>query len=202
MEFDKVGVIGRFKPPHKGVEIMLKTLCEKANEVIIGIGSSNKYNYRNPFTVKESEEMINILLFDYKNYRIINIPDFAQLPKYRNGKRWRNYLVGKFGNLDCFISANPYVVELLRGYYKIIHPADLIPVEDQIRVKGTQIRIELAKDGNWKPLVSENIANYLEKNNLVERFQKEFGLETLASFMDVNFMCETAAKEKRYSQEV
>lgn len=53
-KFRKLGAIGRFKPLHLGAAAMLEALCENAEEVVIGIGSSNKYNLRNPFTAEES----------------------------------------------------------------------------------------------------------------------------------------------------
>ena len=41
-----IGLIGRFKPLHLGASVLLESACEKAEKVIIGIGSSNKYNIR------------------------------------------------------------------------------------------------------------------------------------------------------------
>lgn len=176
----KVGLIGRFKPLHNGAYVMLEAACEQADKVIIGIGSSNKYNLRNPFTAKESEEMIHAALSKYTNYSIIHIPDFAHIPEYRDGQKWKEFILEKFGSLDYFISGNTYVGELLRDDYNIIHPATIIPREKQVKLKATKVRIEMALGNNWKPLVPESIAEYLENNKLVERFRKEFGLQTIA----------------------
>ena len=52
----RVGFIGRFKPLHKAAAIVLEEICKRSDHVIIGIGSANKYNYRNPFTAELSDE--------------------------------------------------------------------------------------------------------------------------------------------------
>ncbi len=57
-----VGIIARFKPVHKGHAAILEALCERADLVYIGLGSPNKYDVRNPFSAKESEEMIDLVI--------------------------------------------------------------------------------------------------------------------------------------------
>jgi nicotinamide-nucleotide adenylyltransferase len=177
----KVGTVGRFKPLHLGAYAMLKALCENSDIVIIGIGSSNKYNLRNPFTAEETEAMIHAALKpEHNNYSIVHIPDFAHVPRYRNGERWREYVVEKFGQLDYFVAGNAYVMELLKRDYQVIHPAELVPLEDHIHLRGTGVRTEMARGDGWKELVPSRVVDYLEENKLVERFRREFGLETLA----------------------
>lgn len=131
------GLIGRFKPVHNGAAIMLQSVCENAEHVIIGIGSCNKYNARNPFTAKESEDMVGIVLEDYKNYEIVHVPDFAQIPEYADGKKWRDYISDKFGRFDYFVTANEFVAELMKEKYKIINPSLIIPKEKHVMVKYT-----------------------------------------------------------------
>lgn len=180
MELGRVGVVGRFKPLHNGGALMLEAICEKADEVIIGIGSSNKYNLRNPFTPEESKEMIEKFLSQrFSNYKIIFIPDFAHIQEYDDGQKWREYIKKEFGKLDYFVSGNEYVSKLLEKDYKVIHPAELISEDKRIILKATEVRVEIAKVGNWKSLVPNVVAEYLENSGLVQRFRKEFGLQTL-----------------------
>src|SRR3989344_7821397 len=104
----RVGTIARFKPLHLAGARMLEALCEEADQVVIGLGSANKYNLRNPFTVKESEAMVRAYLSSaYDNYECIEIPDFAQMPEYKDGQKWREYIVKHLGKLDYFITGNP-----------------------------------------------------------------------------------------------
>src|SRR3989338_1300218 len=116
----RVGLVGRFKPLHNGAKVMLESLCEQAKEVLIGIGSSNKYNARNPFTADESEDMVNaVLKKNYSNYSIMHIPDFGHEKEYSDGKKWAGYVAEHFGALDYFISGNEFVSELMKDKYAI-----------------------------------------------------------------------------------
>jgi len=187
-EFHRLGFIGRFKPLHKGAALALETLCEKAEHVIIGIGSANKYNMRNPFTAEESGDMIDLFLSQrFDNYEIMYIPDSGHIPEYNDGQQWRRTVRQAFGELDYFASGNDYVKSLLGNDYNLIHPASLIPKEKQMFVKATQVRVAMARNENWQQYVPGTVANYLQQNNLVERFQKEFGLETLASALNQQY---------------
>lgn len=180
-----VGCVGRFKPLHNGGAAMLETLCEKSEHVIIGIGSSNKYNSRNPFTPTESREMIDAYLKDkFSNYEFKEVPDFAHIPEYSDGKKWKEYITDNFGILDHFISGNEYVSDLMRNTYDIIHPASIIPSEKHIYLRATEVRVEMARNGNWQDLVPKEVSEYITRNNLDKRFKKEFGLEILSQLAD------------------
>jgi len=181
----KVGLVGRFKPLHKQAAYMLESVCENANHLTIGIGSSNRYDARNPFTANESEDMINSFLsLNFSNYNIIHIPDFAQIKKYGDGQKWKEYVVENFGKLDYFISSNPYVLGLLKDSYSLLGAFEMVPPEKRQRMKGTGVRIEIAKFGDWEKFVPEPVAKYLKENNLIQRFRDEFGLETLGRIFD------------------
>src|SRR3989344_6572629 len=119
----KVGLIARFKPLHIGAARMLEAVCSNADYVTIGIGSSNKYNLRNPFTASESEEMVHAFLKNrFSNYNVVHVPDFAHIPEYADGEKWKSYIIENFGDIDFFVSSNPFVTDLLKDSYKIIHP--------------------------------------------------------------------------------
>jgi nicotinamide-nucleotide adenylyltransferase len=176
MTFKKLGIVGRFKPLNNFGAPMLGEMCRQAVEVIIGIGSSNRYNLRNPFTAEESEAMIRAFLSpDYDNYEIVQIPDSGNLPQ-----KWREQVREHFGELDHFISGNAYVSDLLKDDYNIVHPSVILPPEKMIIVRSTEVRYRMATDQDWQSLVPDSVAEYLMGNGLVERFKQEFGAETIA----------------------
>lgn len=184
----KVGFVGRFKPLHLGGAILLEEVCKQAKYVLIGIGSSNKYNIRNPFTAEESEGMIRAVLNGFSNYDIIYVPDFAHVPEYKNGQEWKKFVLENFGKLDYFISGNDFVKELLRENYQLLHPYEIIPEEKRVRLRATEVRVEIARFGDWKRLVPPPATDYMERNGIVDRFRNEFGLATLATLsQDVNY---------------
>ena len=170
----KIGLIGRFKPLHNGNSALLESACENSSQVLIGIGSSNRYDLINPFTAIETEGMIRAVLSpNYSNFEIFYIPDF------RDDEKWRNDVREKFGNLDYFVSGNQYVAQILKESYRILHPFELIPEERQLKLNSTEVRIEIAKGEQWKDLVPAIVAEYLENSGLIERFRREFGEQTL-----------------------
>lgn len=193
----RVGIIGRFKPLHNGGARLLENICRQAKEVIIGIGSVNKYNVRNPFTAEESAEMIHSFLNQrFNNYKVVFVPDFAHIPDYKDGNKWKEHVKKVFGELDYFISGNNYVSELLKDTYKIMHPANIVPKEEWIRLRAAKVRLEMVYGNKWKELVPEPVVNYLEINGIIERFREEFGLATLALILEDYKIFETETRDE------
>ncbi len=172
--FKRIAMVARWKPVHLGHVPVLRALCSCADRAFIGIGSSNRYNARNPFTLEETMEMLQLVLASHSNYTLVPVPDLD------DGPRWRLMVLGMFGSLDAFVTDNPYVASLLRDDYLLLRPVALLPPEERIAVDGNMVRRELARGGNWRALVSPEIADYIAARHLDERFRREFGLETLA----------------------
>jgi len=200
----KAGLIARFKPLHNGAALMLEQVCMQADHVIIGIGSCNKYNARNPFTADESRAMVDLYLRQrFSNYEFINVPDYGQIQAYKNGRRWRAEVILAFGGLDSFVTANPYVAQLLSDHYRIVHPSELIPHDKWIPIRASMVRYAMATGQDYRRLVPDVVSAYLEKNKMVERFRREFGLETIAGIQERNYTGrEDADAEKKNAQEL
>lgn len=170
----RLGMVARWKPVHLGHAAVLDALVEHADEVLIGIGSSNRYDLRNPFTAEESEAMIRLVLGDHPGYRVLPVPDLG------HGPRWRALVADLFGPLDLFVTANEYVRDLMREIYRVVHPVTLVPPERRIRLDATAVRRAMAQGEGWRSLVPAPVAEYLETQGLDRRFRREFGLATLA----------------------
>ncbi len=172
--FKKIGMIARWRPVHIGQALVLRALCDHAGHAYIGIGSSNRYNARNPFTLDETMDMLRLALYARDNYALIPVPDLD------DGPRWRVMVLDLFGELDLFVTDNPYVANLLRNDYRIIRPVELIPSEEQVRVDGAMVRAMMARGESWQAWVEERCVLYIQHKKLDQRFRREFGLETLA----------------------
>jgi nicotinamide-nucleotide adenylyltransferase len=172
--FNRIGMVARWKPVHLGHLPVLHALCEQAEHALIGIGSSNRYNARNPFTVDETTDMLNLVLASYDNYTLISVPDLD------DGPRWRLMILDLFGPLDAYVTANPYVAHLLIEDYALIKPVALVAEAHRIAVDGTMVRREMVRGGPWQDLTPPEITHYILERKLDERFRREFGLETLA----------------------
>ena len=171
---DRIGMVARWRPVHRGHALVLRALCDRAVKVLIGIGSSNRYNLRNPFTLEETIDMIRLALPERKNYTLIPVPDLD------DGPRWRVMILDLFGPLDLFVTANPYVASLLAADYRIARPVELVSEDAKIAIDGTMVRREMARGDGWQDLVPKNVADYIAARRLDERFRREFGLQTLA----------------------
>jgi nicotinamide-nucleotide adenylyltransferase len=154
----RLGMIARWKPVHLGHASVLEALVEHADEVLIGIGSSNRYD----------------VLGDRPGYSILPVPDLG------HGPRWRAMVTGLFGPLDLFVTANDYVRDLMREVYRVVHPVLLVAPERRIPLDATAVRRAMAQGEGWKEMVPPDVADFIEAEGLDRRFRREFGLATLA----------------------
>lgn len=172
-------MVARWKPVHLGHAAVLRGLVRNAQLALIGIGSSNKYDVENPFTAAETADMIRCVLAGHDNYRLIDVPDLG------NGPRWRSLVRQLFGPVDVFVTANAYVYSLLREVYPMMHPVRLVPASERNPQNGAAVRQAMARPGQeWADLLPRSVADYLRERGLIERFRREFGRATLATFED------------------
>jgi nicotinamide-nucleotide adenylyltransferase len=171
---DRIGMVARWRPVHLGHAPVLRALCDRASEALIGIGSSNRYDLRNPFTLEETIDMIRLVLAERQNYTLVPVPDLD------DGPRWRIMVIDLFGSLDLFVTDNPYVSSLLDQDYRIIRPVTLVSEDEKIAIDGSLVRREMAQGSGWQDLVPQEVADYIAARQLDERFRREFGLKTLA----------------------
>lgn len=169
------GMVARWQPVHLGHAAVLDGLCRSAEQVKIGIGSANVQDVRSPFTTDEVEAMLHLVLAGYENYELIPLPDL------HDGPRWRQMVVDKFGPLEMFFTANPYVASLMGEVYTVAHPVQLVPEDRRVPVSGTMVRLAMARGEEWRSMLAESVAEYISQNQLDQRFRREYGLETLAA---------------------
>ena len=172
----KIGVVCRWKPVHLGQAVLLEALANRCEHLLVGLGSSNTYDMRNPFTAAESAEMIRLVLDPIgASYKFIEVPDLG------NGPRWRLMVQELFGELDLFVTANAYVRDLMWELYAVQHPATLVPREKHVRLTATMVREAMALGRAWEHMVPEPVSAYLKDRGLVQRFCLEFGDLTVAA---------------------
>jgi len=170
----RIGMVARWKPVHLGHAAVLRALCERGVKALIGVGSSNRHDERNPFTYEETTDMIRLALAGRTNAEVIPVPDLG------DGPRWRAMVVDLFGPLDLFVTANDYVASLLAGDYRLVRPVELVAEHERVAIDGSMVRRDMARGGEWRQLVPPEVAEYIVAKGLDVRFRREFGLRTLA----------------------
>ena len=118
--------------------------------------------------------MIREVLGGRKNFQLVPVDDLG------DGPRWRLMVLELFGDLDLFVTANPYGASLLGADYHVVRPITLVSEADRVPVDGAMVRRAMARGGGWRSLVPTAVADYIRDRGLDARFRREFGLETLA----------------------
>lgn len=72
--------IGRWQPFHKGHQALIQTVIDEGKTPLIAIRDT-EIDDKNPYTIKEREEMIRMA---FPNIRIITIPDIESVNFGRN----------------------------------------------------------------------------------------------------------------------
>ncbi len=155
--------IVRGQPWHNGhmhgVEMMDR--AKDLDEIIIGIGTSQcSHSLHNPFSAEERRKMIKRSVQIDKPYRIIDIPDINDYP------RWVAYVESLTPKFGVVYSGNTVVKNLFleKGYE--------VRVMDRIGgISSTEIRQMMITGGLWEQYVPEGTAQTIREIGGVERLR-------------------------------
>ncbi|TBR22426.1 MAG: nicotinamide-nucleotide adenylyltransferase [Candidatus Nitrosotenuis sp.] len=156
-------LIGRFQPFHLGHLDAVKFALSSVDELLIGIGSSNKFNEkRNPFTADERKQMIESSLDETTLGKI----KIYYIPDVNNHERWTYQIDEIVPKYDTVFSNDEFTHTLFgkRGI-KVIS----VPLKQREILSGTDIRVKIREDQNWFGLVPEGTKKVLLKINAKDR---------------------------------
>ncbi len=156
-------LIGRFQPFHLGHLDAVKFALASVDKLLIGIGSSNKFNEkRNPFTADERKMMIESAL-DKTTLGKIKI---YYIPDVNNHERWTYQIDEIVPKYDVVFSNDEFTHTLFgKRRIKVIS----VPLKQRDILSGTDIRVKIRDDQNWSGLVPEGTKKVLLKINAKER---------------------------------
>ena len=158
-------LIGRFQPFHLGHLDAVLFGLSRAENLSIGIGSSNKSNEsRNPFSAKERREMIisSIEPSMAERIKIFDIPDVGDHEKWA-------FEIDKIVPKYDVVFTNDEFTKTLFEKRKI--SVISVVLKDREKFSGTNVRELIADDKNWQDLVPRGTRNVLEKINAKERLK-------------------------------
>jgi len=158
-------LIGRFQPFHLGHLDAVLFGLSRAENLFVGIGSSNKSNERrNPFSVEERTEMIisSIESSMIERIKIFDIPDVD------NHEKWTFEIDQIVPKYDVVFSNDEFTKTLFEK-----RKIDVIPVvlKDREKFSGTNVRELITDDKNWQDLVPDGTRKVLDKINAKERLK-------------------------------
>lgn len=157
--------IGRFQPFHKGHLLLMQSISNQYEEIIIGIGSSQYRNISdNPFSEDERKEMIKKSLgsIGMSNYRIVSIPDIHNPPK------WVSHVLSIISDFDVVISNNSFTKQLFSEKGFIVKNTLYFEKE---KYSGEEIRRRIKNDETWEDLVPDVVVKIIKDLDGVKRIK-------------------------------
>ena len=155
----KLGVfVGRFQPFHNGHLEVIKMIVKEVDELVLIVGSS-QYSHRldNPFTAGKRITMIRKALeetgIQLSRIWIIPVPDVHQ------HALWVSQIVGHCPKFDVIYSNEPLTSRLFTEAGFKVKP---LPFIKRRVYMATEIRKRMLNGENWKELVPNSVANFIE----------------------------------------
>lgn len=155
-KYKKGMFIGRFQPFHLGHLSALKFAMGHCDELVLGIGSSNKSGTAdNPLDKSTRISVIYACLkdasIDTKRISFFHIPDFD------SDEDWYNYINSKQGKIDAVFSGNEWVLGVFRNRKNV----DVLtpPMYKRAELSGTAVRARIRAELPWEHLLTSNAAD-------------------------------------------
>jgi nicotinamide-nucleotide adenylyltransferase len=136
-------VIGRFQPPHYGHLFLMMQALKVCDRIVIGIGSANVINYKNPFPVDIREKLLREAIHDLGiGSRVTQI---ARLNDFNNDQQWFENTLLQVGQFNVVVGNNEEGVN--RVFRERGIPAIQTPLFERSTFRGERIRGELIAEG-------------------------------------------------------
>jgi nicotinamide-nucleotide adenylyltransferase len=159
--------VGRFQPFHKGHLAAVKSILGKVEQLVIVIGSSQySHTLDNPFTAGERITMIRQALekeeIPLSECWVVPVPDL------HIHSIWVAQVVSYTPKFDAVYTNEPLTCRLFIEAGYDVKP---IPFHRRAVYSSTEIRKRMLNGEDWKELVSENVAAFIEEIGGVKRLQ-------------------------------
>ena len=158
-------LIGRFQTFHLGHLDAVLFGLSRAENLFIGIGSSNKSNERrHPFSAEERREMIisSIEPSMADRLKIFDIPDVG------DHEKWTFEIDKIVPKYDIIFTNDEFTKTLFEKREMNVVP---VVLKDREKFSGTNIRKLIAGNKNWQDLVPQGTRKVLDNLNAKERLK-------------------------------
>jgi nicotinamide-nucleotide adenylyltransferase len=134
--FERALVVGRFQPIHYGHILLIKHAALIADTVIIGIGSANVRDMKNPWSPQERK-----MLMEHHLEQEAGLKDSVEgvvfVNDYMNDALWFDEAVRRAGEVDAVVGNNDWVNRI---FVENGIPAITTPEYDRGRQEASKIR--------------------------------------------------------------
>lgn len=153
MHYSTALLVGRFQPFHNGHLYLIKKALQKADKLIIGIGSANVTDDNNPYSISIRQQMIKKVIikenFSNKILQIVSLDDF------HNDEKWLRQINEKAKEFDLVVGNNEWTNRILeKAGYSILR----VKYYQRYRYEGEKIRQLMKDGGKWQ----DRIPHYIE----------------------------------------
>lgn len=157
MHYERGLVIGRFQPFHNGHLYLMQKALESCLEIVIGIGSSNRQDHANPFSVQIRRKMIELFIKDKNLQR--RVSSIVEIPDLPSDDEWLDITRERAGHFDVSFGDNDWVNTIFENSGI---PVVRIGYHNRIELEGWKIR-ELMRDGKeWRQRVPPYVAALID----------------------------------------
>jgi len=165
--FSRALYVGRFQPFHLGHLKAVKYILERADEVVIVVGSSqHSHTLENPFTAGERVLMVRLALNEAgispSRYYIIPVMDLDV-----HGI-WVPHVVSHVPKFDVVYTNEPLTKRLFtEGGFKV----EPIPFYKRSLCSATEIRRRMLLGKSWETLLPKSVAKFIKEIGGIERLR-------------------------------
>jgi len=158
-------LIGRFQPFHLGHLHAVRYALSKADNVWIGIGSSDRsFERQNPFSSRERREMIESSLDEASLKRI----GIYEIPDLNDHRRWAENIRTTVPKFDAVFTNDRVTSHIFSRQGTAVLS---IPFEDRGSLSGTGIREKIISGGNWEDCVPDGTKSVLIRSGANDRLR-------------------------------
>lgn len=151
-------VIGRFQPFHLGHKFLIDEALKVCEQIIVGIGSSNIIDEKNPYSYKKREHILTT--FIEKEGLSEKIIDVIPIVDHPDDQIWLEKILKQTASFDVAIGDNAWVNDIFEkaGITVVrvgFHKRDIL--------EGKKIRRLIKAHEKWQDRVPEYLINIIAK---------------------------------------
>lgn len=152
-------VIGRFQPFHLGHAWLIRESLRRVKKIIILVGSSNRKNADNPWSLKDRIKMIEEFIYKEKiSDKLIRVDEIIDVP---DDDKWLKIALNKIRKEKfTVIGDNEWVNGIFESAkFKVIR----LGYFERYKYEGAKIRELMKNGGKWENRVLDYLVPIIKK---------------------------------------